>query len=66
MLTGGGDGKIMLWNVETGDSLQVIQTYREPIFDIHFNSDETKVASSSWDATMKIHDLETGKLLDLL
>ncbi|HKZ37424.1 MAG TPA: caspase family protein, partial [Chryseolinea sp.] len=59
----GGDGKIILWNVEKGDSMQVIQTYREPIFDIHFNSDETKVVSSSWDATMKIHDLETGKLL---
>ncbi|HEY0770132.1 MAG TPA: caspase family protein, partial [Sphingobacteriaceae bacterium] len=33
-----------------------------PIFDIHFNADETLAASSSWDATMKIHDLATGKL----
>ena len=45
-----------------GDSIQVIQSYREPIFDIHFSADETQVASSSWDATMKVHDLETGKL----
>ncbi len=54
MLTGGGDGKIILWDVEKGDSLQVIKSYREPIFDIHFNSDESKVISSSWDGTMKV------------
>jgi WD40 repeat protein len=63
MVTGGGDGKIILWNVATGDSLKVINSYRHPILDIHFNADETQVASSSWDATMKVHDLNTGKLL---
>jgi WD40 repeat protein len=63
MLTGGGDGKIILWNVETGDSIQSIESYREPIFDIHFNSDETKIISCSWDASMKIHDIKTGKML---
>jgi WD40 repeat protein len=63
LLTGGGDGKIMLWNTVTGDSLQSIESYQEPIFDIHFNSDETQVITSSWDARMKIHDLQTGKLI---
>jgi WD40 repeat protein len=47
LLTGGGDGKIILWNVATGDSLLVINSYREPIFDIHFNADETKVATTT-------------------
>jgi hypothetical protein len=63
LLTGGGDGKIVLWDLEKGDSIKVIQTYQEPIFDIHFSSDEHQVISSSWDGSMKIHDLESGKRL---
>jgi WD40 repeat protein len=62
MVTGGGDGKIVVWNTSTGDSIQVINSYREPVFDIHFSNDETKLLSSSWDGTMKVHDIKSGKL----
>ncbi len=50
LLTGGGDGRIILRDVATGDSIMSINAYREPIFDIHFNANETQVYSSSWDA----------------
>jgi WD40 repeat protein len=60
LLTGGGDGHIILWDFVTGDTLRVIRSYNEPIFDIHFNSDETQCISTSWEASMKIHDLNTG------
>ena len=35
----------------------------QPVLDIHFNTEETQAISSSWDASMKIHDLKTGKRL---
>ncbi|MFM7429430.1 MAG: WD40 repeat domain-containing protein, partial [Flammeovirgaceae bacterium] len=35
LLSGGGDGIIVLWNAHTGDTIRTIKSYREPVFDIH-------------------------------
>src|SRR5690606_15944550 len=45
---------------------RTIQAHREPIFAVRFSHDETKGLSSSWDATLKIFDLTTGKRLEYL
>jgi len=72
MVTGGGDGKIILWDIESGDSLKVVQAYYRnmALMDIHFNPDnEDQVISSSTDlydnykTLVRIHSLSTGSQL---
>ena len=63
LITGGGEGNLIIWNTEKGDTLRIIKAYRDPVFDIHFSNDETKILSSSWDGTMMIHDVASGKRL---
>ncbi|MBS1553339.1 MAG: caspase family protein [Bacteroidetes bacterium] len=72
MVTGGGDGKIILWDIESGDSLKVVQAYYRnmAVMDIHLNPDnEDQVISSSTDVyenfktIIKIHSLSSGSRL---
>jgi WD40 repeat protein len=72
MVTGGGDGKIILWDMELGDTIKVIQAYYRnmAVMDIHFNPDnEDQVISSCADTydyfktVVRIHSLSTGKQL---
>ncbi|MFN4946362.1 MAG: caspase family protein [Chryseotalea sp.] len=63
IISGGGDGKIIFWNTATGDTTRTIASYREPIFTVQINQQADKVLSTSWDGSMKIHQVKDGKLL---
>jgi len=72
MVTGGGDGKIILWDIESGDSLKVVQAYNRnmAVMDIHFNPDnEDQVISSSiyvndnFKTFVRVHSLSTSSRL---
>ena len=59
--TGSGDGKIIIWDSETGKQKQIINAHREPIFDLALSNNGKLLASSSWDGVIAIWDTETWK-----
>lgn len=63
LVTGGGDGTVIIWDTASGDTLRVLKSYREPVFDVNFSNDDSKIVSTSWEGVMKIHDATTGEKL---
>lgn len=52
--TGGGDGKIIIWNEKTGKPVKEITAHGEPIFDLALSNDGKFLASSGWDGVINI------------
>src|SRR5207245_4789278 len=52
--TGGGDGVIKLWDVNSGAELRSIGAHQGLIFGVAFSPDGTHLASASADGTAKI------------
>lgn len=59
MASGAGDGKIIIWNEETGEIIRKINAHREPIFDIKLSNDGKLLASTSWDGVISLWDTDT-------
>ncbi|GAB4237780.1 MAG: hypothetical protein Tsb0034_13130 [Ekhidna sp.] len=57
--TGGGDGKINIWNESNGKLVKSINAHREPVFDLALNHSGTVLASCSWDGVISFWDTET-------
>ncbi|WP_420315792.1 caspase family protein [Ekhidna sp.] len=57
--TGGGDGKIIIWNEKTGKQIKKINAHREPIFDIELSHNKKYLASTAWDGVISLWDTET-------
>ena len=49
LLTGGGGGKAILWNRKTGKLMKLFHGHKQPIFDIKFSHDQSKIVTTSWD-----------------
>lgn len=54
LATGGGDGKIIIWNEHTGKIIKEIEAHREPIFDLALSNDGKRLASCAWDGVINV------------
>ncbi|ANB50964.1 putative BTB/POZ domain-containing protein [Powai lake megavirus] len=61
----GCDYKIRLYNIET-NNLNILKGHKKFITDICFNQNVTKLASSSYDGTIIIWDIETCKKINTI
>ncbi|WP_462250526.1 caspase family protein [Ekhidna sp.] len=57
--TGGGDGKIIIWEEGSGKIVQKINAHREPIFDIALSNNGKWLASAAWDGVVSIWNTST-------
>ncbi|MEQ9406052.1 MAG: caspase family protein [Cyclobacteriaceae bacterium] len=57
--TGGGDGKIIIWNEKTGKIEKEIKGHREPVFDLAISNDGQLLASCGWDGVISTWNTET-------
>jgi WD40 repeat protein len=57
---GGSDGKILVWQIETGQNLLNIKAHNGYVVGLAFTSDGKKLISASVDTHIKIWDLESG------
>ena len=63
----GGDGvAIRLWDPQTGRNTGILDNHNDTVTAIAFSSDGKMMASGSWDATVRLWNPETGKLLRTL
>ena len=57
------DTKIILWNMDTGAQLAILEGHTGRVQAVAFKNDGTQVASASWDKTARIWDLQGGMQL---
>jgi WD40 repeat protein len=55
-----------LWDVSTGASIHTFEGHQNVIHTVVFNADNTLIASSSADETIRIWDVQTGECLKTL
>ncbi|KAI8900800.1 WD40-repeat-containing domain protein [Globomyces pollinis-pini] len=64
LASGAQDGSIIVWSVKNGRSHVKFRTaHTQGITCLAFNSDGTQIVSSSFDQTVRIHGLNSGKTL---
>jgi WD40 repeat protein len=65
LATGGLDGRIIVWNTETGDTVRTFTfpDQKEAIYSLDFSTDGTKLAAAIWGGFVMIYDLATGERL---
>ena len=66
LATGGGDGEIRLWNLQTGQLTNTLKSHSAVVYALSFSSDGQILASGSADATIKIWNWRAGNLLRTL
>ncbi|EAZ90862.1 nSTAND1 domain-containing NTPase [Crocosphaera chwakensis] len=67
LASGGGDGTIKLWNLETGELIRTLKGQNDTISSISFNGNSKILASSSINHNIiEIWNLETGKVIRTL
>lgn len=65
----GGDGrepKVHIWDVETGNALQVFTGHREPVAALAWAADQRWVASGAFDRCVRVWDVGSGECLRVL
>lgn len=50
-----------LWDVSSGAALQTLKGHKVTIYSVCFSPDGSRLASSSWDRTIKLWDTITGQ-----
>ena len=63
LVSGGADGDIVMWDINTGAKLWEKDAHSKPIILARFNEEGTLLATGSMDGTAKIWSVETGKLV---
>ena len=57
------DHFIVIWDIETGESLMTLEGHTNTVKGIALTPDGKKLVSSSYDKTLKVWDLESGQCL---
>jgi WD40 repeat protein len=60
------DFKVIVWNALKAKSLCVIDCHRDTIFDLAFNFDGSRMATTSKDKKIRIVHARTGKVIQVL
>ncbi|KAI9323511.1 WD40-repeat-containing domain protein [Dichotomocladium elegans] len=64
LVSGSNDGKIAVWRVQTGVCQRRISpAHSQGVTSVCFNKDGTQILSGSYDQTVKIHGLKSGRTL---
>lgn len=63
LASGGWDQKIMVWDLEKGNTLQILNGHTGAIFSLKWSRDGRRIASGSQDQTAKVWDFQTGQEL---
>ncbi len=66
LASGGADGKVRIWEADSGKLLHTIDAHESAVPGVAFSPDGLLLASSSWDKSVKIWDAATGTLLRTL
>jgi len=65
VVSGGGDGTVRVWDIETGEQLHVLRSPARPVCAVAVSPDGRTIVSGG-DRTAQIWDADTGALLHLL
>ncbi|CAG9532127.1 unnamed protein product [Cercopithifilaria johnstoni] len=63
LLTAGGENKLLIWNVGTGDALLEISGHPDMIWSVCFNYDGSRFVTTSKDKKIRVIDSHTGEVL---
>jgi small GTP-binding protein len=65
-LSGSRDKIILLWNLEGGHCLRVLEGHTDTVVSVAWSADGEQAASGSWDKTVRLWEARTGKCLRVL
>ncbi|KAI8804818.1 smu-1 suppressor of mec-8 and unc-52 [Cladochytrium replicatum] len=64
LASGSQDGKIMVWKVQTGTCVRrFVTAHSQGVTSVSFSKDHSQVLSSSFDHTVRLHGLKSGKTI---
>uniref|UniRef100_A0A1I7VTF7 Coronin n=1 Tax=Loa loa TaxID=7209 RepID=A0A1I7VTF7_LOALO len=63
ILTAGGENKLLIWNVGTGDALLEISGHPDMIWSVSFNYDGSRFVTTCKDKKIRVIDSHTGEVL---
>ncbi|XP_055356503.1 WD40 repeat-containing protein SMU1-like [Paramacrobiotus metropolitanus] len=64
LASGDKNGKIFIWKVQTGQTIRKFDAaHSKGVTSLEFSRDNTQILSGSFDHTMRIHGMKSGKIL---
>ena len=64
LLSGSQDGSLKCWRISNGQCLRKIDSaHSKGVTSVHFSSDLSHILTSSFDFTIRVHGIKSGKLL---
>lgn len=66
LASAGADGTIRLWDPRSRRQIRQLAGHTDVVHDIAFSRDGTKLASASWDSTIRVWSAATGSVLATL
>jgi WD40 repeat protein len=62
----GANGEVLVWDAETGHEAFALRGHRDYVYEATFNHRSTRLATCSYDRTVRIWDLDTGRAVRVL
>ncbi len=62
LVSGDDDGNVKLWDVSTGESIQILSGFGEQVLSVVFSPDGNTVASAALDSTILSWNVEDGQI----
>jgi WD40 repeat protein len=66
LASGSFDGKVRLWDIDTGECLSILEEHTDRVWSVHWSPDGKVLASSSSDRMVKLWEVSSGKCLKSL